>query len=469
MIDANILVIDDDDDILLSARLFLKQHFNQVLTCKSPREINVLLSKNEVDIILLDMNYQKGASDGREGLYWLEHILSIDKDYVVILMTAFGNVELAVQAIKNGATDFILKPWENEKLYATLSSAAKLRQSNKKVKKLEKIHTSIQGDLARKFEHIIGHDESVQHLQKTLVKVAPTDANILILGENGTGKQVFAYEIHKNSLRRKQLFMHLDLGSLNENLFESELFGYAKGAYTDAREDKPGRFEMADGGTIFLDEIGNLSLPLQSKLLSVLQNRTVTRLGESKERKIDVRLICATNMPLDEMVANGTFRQDLLFRINTVELVLPPLRQRGHDIILLANHFLQIFCTKYHKTIHHINPKAAQTLLNYGWPGNVRELQHVLERAVIMTDGNEINECDLQLSPQKFGNQATIHLDMPLEEMEKMMVNKAIEKHKGNISRAAAELGLTRAALYRRIEKIWTLNMLLVASYRLKA
>jgi len=453
MIDANILVIDDDDDILLSARLFLKQHFNQVLTCKSPREINVLLSKNEVDIILLDMNYQKGASDGREGLYWLEHILSIDKDYVVILMTAFGNVELAVQAIKKGATDFILKPWENEKLFATLSSAAKLRQSNKKVKKLEKINTSIQSDMARKFENIVGNDNSVQNLQKTLTKVAPTDANVLILGENGTGKQVFAYELHKNSLRRKQIFMHVDLGSLNENLFESELFGYAKGAFTDAREDKPGRFEMADGGTIFLDEIGNLSLTLQAKLLSVLQNRTVTRLGESKERKIDVRLISATNMPLNEMVAKGTFRQDLLFRINTVELILPPLRQRGNDIILLANHFLQTFNTKYHKSIKAIHNKAAQTMLSYTWPGNIRELQHVIERAVIMTDGLEITDNDLQLTPQKFGNQAVLQTDMPLDEMEKMMVNKAIEKHKGNISRAAAELGLTRAALYRRIEK----------------
>lgn len=247
--------------------------------------------------------------------------------------------------------------------------------------------------------------------------------------------------------------MHVDLGSLNENLFESELFGYAKGAFTDAREDKPGRFEMADGGTIFLDEIGNLSLPLQAKLLSILQNRTVTRLGESKERKIDVRLITATNMPLNEMVSNGTFRQDLLFRINTVELILPPLRQRGNDIILLANHFLQNFCTKYHKTIKNISSKAEQTLLNYSWPGNVRELQHVLERAVIMTDGIEITESDLQLSPQKFGNQAILQTDMPLDEMEKMMVNKAIEKYKGNISRAAAELGLTRAALYRRIEK----------------
>ena len=453
MIEANILVIDDDDDILLSARLFLKQHFSQVFTCKSPREINVLLSKNEVDIILLDMNYQIGTSDGREGLYWLEHILSIDKDYVVILMTAFGNVELAVQAIKKGATDFILKPWENEKLFATLSAAAKLRQSNKKVKKLEKIHSSIQNDMERKFENIIGSNESVQYLQKTMIKVAPTDANVLILGENGTGKQVFAYELHKNSLRRKQFFMHVDLGSLNENLFESELFGYVKGAFTDAREDKPGRFEMADGGTIFLDEIGNLSLPLQAKLLSVLQNQTVTRLGESKARKIDVRLISATNMPLNEMVAKGTFRQDLLFRINTVELILPPLRDRGNDIILLAMHFLTTFATKYHKLIKTISPPAQQALSAYHWPGNIRELQHVIERAVIMSDGVAISLEDLQLTPHKFGNQPVLQSDMPLDEMEKMMVNKAIEKHKGNISRAAAELGLTRAALYRRIEK----------------
>jgi DNA-binding NtrC family response regulator len=453
MIDATVLVIDDDDDILLSARLFLKQHFAHVVTCKSPKEINVLLSKNEVDIILLDMNYQKGASDGREGLYWLEHILSIDKDYVVILMTAYGNVELAVQAIKKGATDFILKPWENEKLFATLSSASRLRQSNKKVKKLEKIHSSLQKDINRQFENIVGSSEPIRQLQNTLVKVAPTDANVLILGENGTGKQVFAYELHRLSNRRNQIFMHVDLGSLNENLFESELFGYAKGAFTDAKDDKPGRFEMAEGGTIFLDEIGNLSLPLQAKLLSVLQNRTVTRLGESRERKINVRLITATNMPLNEMVAKGTFRQDLLFRINTVELELPSLARRGEDILLLAGHFLSSFGTKYHKGLLKLDAKAEDTLLKYHWPGNVRELQHVIERAVIMADGHEISPADLQLSPQKFGSSSPVQIDIPLEEMEKLMVQKAIDKHKGNISRAAADLGLTRAALYRRIEK----------------
>jgi DNA-binding NtrC family response regulator len=452
MIDATVLVIDDDDDILLSAKLLLKQHFKQVVTCKTPKEINVLLSKNEVDIILLDMNYQKGSSDGREGLYWLEHILSIDKDYVVILMTAYGNVELAVQAIKKGATDFILKPWENEKLYATLSSAARLRQSNKKVKKLEKIHTSMQKDMARQFDHIIGHSEPIQKLQNVLLKVAPTDANILILGENGTGKQVFAYEIHRHSQRKNGIFMHVDLGSLNENLFESELFGYAKGAFTDAKEDKPGRFEMAEGGTIFLDEIGNLTLPLQAKLLSVVQNRTVNRLGESKERKINVRLITATNMPLNEMVGKGTFRQDLLFRINTVELLLPPLSQRGPDIVLLANHFLQSFNSKYHKNIQQFDAKAELLLSAYPWPGNVRELQHVIERAVIMAESLQITPEDLQLSPQKFAAQLP-QSEMALEDMEKLMVQNAIDKHKGNISRAASELGLTRAALYRRIEK----------------
>ena len=453
MIDATVLVIDDDEDILLSAKLFLKQQFSQVITCKSPKEINVLLSRNEIDIILLDMNYQKGVSDGREGLYWLDHILSIDKDYVVILMTAYGNVELAVQAIKKGATDFILKPWENEKLFATLSSASKLRQSNKKVNKLEKIHSSLQKDLNRQFENIIGTSEPIKHLQNILVKVGPTDANVLILGENGTGKQVFAYELHKLSPRKNQVFMHVDLGSLNENLFESELFGYAKGAFTDAKEDKPGRFEMAEGGTIFLDEIGNLSLSLQSKLLSVIQNRTINRLGESKERKINVRLITATNMPLNEMVAKGTFRQDLLFRINTVELMLPSLCNRGDDIILLANHFLNSFSNKYHKSFLNINEKAKSALLTYHWPGNIRELQHVIERAVIMSDGNEITTDDLQLSPQKFGGNTIANNNLGLEEMEKLMVQKAIDKHKGNISRAAADLGLTRAALYRRIEK----------------
>lgn len=453
MIEASILVVDDDDDILLSARLFLKMHFSQVITCKSPKELNVLLSRNEVDLILLDMNYQKGASDGREGLYWLDHILSIDQEHIVILMTAYGSVELAVQAIKKGATDFILKPWENEKLFATLFAASRLKHSNKKVKRLEKISSSLEKDINRKFEQIIGNSTPIKQLQHTLLKVAPTDANVLILGENGTGKQVFAYQLHQLSNRKDRIFMHVDLGALNENLFESELFGYAKGAFTDAKEDKPGRFEMAEGGTLFLDEIGNLSLPLQAKLLSVIQNRTINRLGESKERKVNIRLITATNMPLNDMVAKGTFRQDLLFRVNTVELFLPRLAQRAEDILLLAHHFLNSFSYKYHKEAVKFEPAAEEMMLGYQWPGNIRELQHVIERAVIMSEGQIIFADDLQLQPQRFGSTEALHTDMELGEMEKLMVKKAIDKHKGNISRAAADLGLTRAALYRRIEK----------------
>lgn len=452
MNEATILVIDDDDDILLSARLFLKNKVKEVITCKSAKEINVLLSRHEPDIILLDMNYQKGASDGREGMYWLEHILSVDKDYIVILMTAYGNVELAVRAIKHGAIDFILKPWENEKLFATLSSAFKLRQSTKKVKKLEKINASIQNDRAHTLGQLIGHSTALASLQKMLLKVAPTDANVLILGENGTGKQVFAHEIHKHSLRKNKIFMHVDLGSLHGNIFESELFGHAKGAFTDAKEDKPGRFELAEGGTIFLDEIGNLSYELQSKLLHVIQNRTVTRLGESKERKIDVRIIVATNRNIGQMVSDGTFREDLLFRINTVEFFLPPLRERENDVIELAEHFLETFRTKYHKTVANIHETAKQALSNYAWPGNIRELQHVIERAVIMTDHEVLMPDDFQLRTSTTTTPLTAQ-PVALGEMEKIMVEQAIEKHKGNISRAAAELGLTRAALYRRIEK----------------
>lgn len=452
--EASILVVDDDDDILLSAKLYLKKQVKEVITCKSPKELNRLLSEHEPDIILLDMNYQKGVSNGKEGLYWLEHIISLDQDFLVVLMTSYGNVELAVNAIKMGATDFILKPWENEKLYATLSSAYKLKESNRKVKKLEKIHASLQKDISNKFGQFIGNAPELEQIQKVVSKVAPTDANVLILGENGTGKQVLAHEIHRQSLRKNKVFMHVDLGSLNENLFESELFGYAKGAFTDAKEEKPGRFELAEGGTIFLDEIGNLSYNLQSKLLSVLQNKTVIRLGESKERKVNIRVLTATNRNLQKMVEEGKFRQDLLFRINTVELILPPLKERGKDVLMLADHFLTVFGNKYLKSLTGLNEEAQQSLLNYSWPGNVRELQHVIERAVIMADKAEITSEDLQLSKSAYYDSSkTLKPDISLSKMEKLMVQTAIEKHKGNISKAAAELGLTRAALYRRIEK----------------
>jgi len=449
---ATILVIDDDQDILISARLYLKQFFSSIITCQTPKDINKLLSEHEVDVILLDMNYRKGINDGKEGLYWLSHILSVDPEHIVVLMTSFGDVELAVNALKSGATDFILKPWNNEKLQATVSAALKLRQASRKVKRLEKTQQSLQSESHKPSENMVGSSEAMKAVQKIIGKVAPTDANVLILGENGTGKQVVAREIHRLGNRAGQVFMHVDLGALNENLFESELFGYAKGAFTDAREDTPGRFELAEGGTIFLDEIGNLSLPLQAKLLHVLQNRSVTRLGESRERPVNVRLVCATNAELHQLVEKNLFRQDLLYRINTMEITLPPLRERKEDAVLLADHYLHLYKHKYKKPELTFGKAVYDKIRSYPWPGNIRELQHVTERAVIMCDGNEIMEEDMQLNAKKFST-GILPEDSDLESVEKLLIRKSLDKHQGNISKAASELGLTRAALYRRIEK----------------
>lgn len=451
-IPANILVIDDDEDILLSAELYLKHHFSNIITSNSPRKINGLLNRNNFDVILLDMNFRNGVNDGREGLYWLRHILTFDREYIVILMTAYGDVELAVESLKMGATDFILKPWNNEKLLATISAAFRLRQSNKRLKQLEKAQQSQQGDIYRRFEYIAGDSPAIRVISRMVEKVAATEANILILGENGTGKQVIAHDIHKRSERSEGVFMHVDLGALNENLFEDELFGHAKGAFTGAVEDKPGRFELAEGGTLFLDEIGNLSPVLQSKLLTVLQNRTVTRLGESRVRPVNFRLICATNMELHTMVVKREFRQDLLYRINTVELMVPPLRKRKQDIRKLAAHFLQVYQNKYRKPDIFIRESVFVILEHYHWPGNVRELQHVMERAVIMAEEAEITEKELNLMPvNSLADPENNQSD--LETMEKQMISRAIERNKGNISKAAFELGLTRGALYRRLEK----------------
>jgi DNA-binding NtrC family response regulator len=448
-------VADDDLDILVSARIFLKQHFQQVNICQDPKELHEKLAQQETDIVLLDMNYRKGTNDGREGLYWLNFLQETDPTLIVILMTAYGDVELAVESLKAGATDFILKPWNNEKLLATLTAAWKLRTTGKKLQKAEQVRESFQNDLLGKRNPpfmVTAGAPSMQMVINALHKTAPTDANMLILGENGTGKQVIASEIHRLSARAKSVFIHVDLGALHANLFESELFGHVRGAFTDAREDKPGRFELAEGGTLFLDEIGNLPIHLQSKLLHVLQNRTVRRVGENKERHVDIRLITATNMPLHKMVQEGTFREDLLFRINTVELLLPPLRERTEDIKSLVHHFLVQFSAKYRKTLK-LHTESYDALLRYKWPGNIRELQHVMERAVIMADGEEIRENDLNLSSRKAENEAAAIQDLDLGSMEQLLIKTALEKHKGNISKAAAELGLTRAALYRRMEK----------------
>lgn len=449
--EASILIVDDDDDILFSARISLKKYFSSITTENDPTKINNHLTKNTIDVVLLDMNYRIGFEDGKEGLYWLKNIKEVSPETTIILNTAFGSVNLAVEAIKKGATDFILKPWTTEKLYAAVNAGVELARSKRKNTQLETIQEHQDKEFHKKTEHIIGNSVAMQSATNLVKKVAPTDANVLILGENGTGKFVFAKEIHLQSERKNHPFIHVDLGSLNENLFESELFGYAKGAFTDAQKDTLGRFELAKGGTIFLDEIGNLPLHLQSKLLTVIQNRKITRLGEGKEREIDARIICATNAPIHEMVDEQTFRQDLLFRINTIELNLPPLRERTDDVKLLANHFLQKLTQKYRKKIDGFSKEAINAMKAYQWPGNIREIEHVIERAVIITDNEQIEVTDLHFSTKKTAINLSESLN--LEEAEKMLVEQAIQKHQGNISRAAKDLGLTRAALYRRLEK----------------
>ncbi|MEQ8583732.1 MAG: sigma-54 dependent transcriptional regulator [Marinoscillum sp.] len=449
-----ILIIDDDEDVLLAAKMLLKKHAKEVLIEKNPKKIPFLLNNDTYDLILLDMNFSKDITSGKEGFYWLEQILDKDPQAVVVLITAFGDVEMAVRALKAGATDFVLKPWQNEKLIATLNSAAKLKESYKEVSQLKQTSKQLQEDSNLAFKNIIGESNEIKEVFKIIDKVAGTDANILILGENGTGKELIARAIHQKSLRKDNVFIGVDMGAITESLFESELFGHKKGAYTDAKEDRAGRFEIANNGTLFLDEIGNLNMPLQSKLLTALQKREVTRIGSNQSLPIDIRLICATNMPIYEMVGESTFRQDLLYRINTVEIHLPPLRDRLDDIPLLANHFLETYNQKYRKNISRIAPNTIKKLQKYSWPGNIRELQHAIERAIIMSDTEILNPDDFFFLAQKPENNNTVEADnFNLDEVEKNVIQRAVNKHNGNISKAAKELGLTRASLYRRLEK----------------
>jgi len=459
-----ILAIDDNEDLLLSLRLLLKQHYATIHCETSPERIPALLKNEVYDVILLDMNFTKDVSSGEEGFFWLDNILHIAPSAVVVLMTAYGDMDMAIKAIKHGATDFVLKPWENEKLLATVSAAMKLRSSRDEIEALQSQQTALKtalrsalGSSGGEQSAFIGQSEAMRQIHTLLDKVAKTDANVLILGENGTGKEVAARELHRRSARANEVFISVDMGAISENLFESELFGHVRGAYTDAKEDRAGRFEIASGGTLFLDEIGNLSLPLQAKLLTVLQNRTVTRVGSHKPMPIDIRLICATNMPLYEMVEKKQFRQDLLYRINTVELSIPPLRKRVKDIALLAEYFLRQYCTKYRKPQKTVSQAALKKLQAYPWRGNVRELQHTLERVVIMTDEERVLQpSDFLLATVESGSDDMTNLAVEtynLEELEKLAVRKALSKHHGNVSHAAEELGLTRAALYRRMEK----------------
>jgi DNA-binding NtrC family response regulator len=449
-----ILIVDDNEDLLKAAKMHLKRHFAQVDTEKNPEALPALMNNEDYDVILLDMNFTKDVSSGSEGYYWMERILQLDPSAVVVLITAYGDIQMAVKAIKAGATDFVVKPWENEKLLATLYSAMRLRESRDVIESLKIKNHEINQALNERYSEIIGQSNVMQKIFQTIDRVAKTDANVLILGENGTGKELIARAIHRNSARKNENFASVDLGSITETLFESELFGHKKGSFTDAKEDRAGRFELANNGTLFLDEIGNLSLPLQAKLLTVLQNRKVSRVGSNKDTPIDIRLICATNMPLYEMVKENRFRQDLLYRINTIEIEIPALRERFEDIPLLANHFLKHYASKYDKTVTKISEGAMARMHKHPWPGNIRELQHAIERAVILSGASVLQPEDFNFAPAAAKEDGQLALEQyNLEEVEKLLIRKVLKKYNGNITQAASELGLTRSSLYRRLEK----------------
>ncbi len=448
-----ILAVDDNEDILFALKLLLKNHVESITAINNPERIPEVMKKEDFDVILLDMNFTKDAISGQEGFEWMEKIIEIDNDAVVVFITAYGDAEKAVRAIKAGATDFVLKPWQNEKLLATISSSIKLRRSRWETDSLRNKQKELSAVMDQPFADFIGNSPEMQKVFATIQKVAATDANVLILGENGTGKELVARALHRNSHRKDEVFISVDLGSISESLFESELFGHEKGAFTDAKKEKPGRFEVASGGSLFLDEIGNLSNTLQTKLLTVLERREVVRVGATRPKAIDVRLICATNNNILQMVSDNQFRQDLLYRVNTVEIHLPPLRDRAGDIPLLANHYIKIYTKKYKKNIKGISTSSIKKLNLYPWPGNVRELQHAIERAIIMADSNILEPDDFILStqPNKVGDFELSSFN--LDDVEKQIIVKVLKQFQGNISQAAQELGITRTSLYRRMEK----------------
>jgi two-component system, NtrC family, response regulator HydG len=447
-----ILIVDDDNYVMLSIRILLEQHYNDVRGINNPEQISSALSENQYDAIILDMNFKAGATSGFDGLKYLKLIKELSPDTSVILITAYGEINLAVEAIKEGAFDFIIKPWQNEKLLSTVAAAFKLHESNQKIKFLSFQQTVLKSILDAPFSEIIGESKAIKAVFEQINKVAATDANVLITGENGTGKELVARAIHRASSRANEVFVGVDMGAISETLFESELFGHVKGAFTDAKTDRIGKFEAANGGTLFLDEIGNLIKPLQAKMLKVIQDRKIIPVGSNEHREIELRLICATNASLATMVLDGEFRQDLLFRINTIEIKLPPLRERSEDIPLLAEHFLKIFKNKYGKKGLFVPDYVLKKLQKYDWPGNIRELQHTIERAVIMSDGKQLHIQDFSLLQENHAD-LTPRESFDLEELEKWAIQECIKKHQGNISNAAQELGLSRGALYRRMEK----------------
>jgi DNA-binding NtrC family response regulator len=443
---ATILIIDDDTDVLTAVRLLLKTEVKEVVTEKNPENLRWLLSKQSFDLILLDMNFTSSINTGNEGLFWLRKIKEFGSDASVIMITAYGDIDLAVRSLKEGAADFVVKPWHNEKLIETIKTTLKAR--GKTPGSISVPGASVIG------KEMIGESEIMKDIFFKIEKIAPTDANILILGENGTGKELIAKAIHQHSLRKDKPFIKVDLGALTESIFESELFGHKKGSFTGAGEDRAGRFEAANGGTLFLDEIGNITLQQQVKLLSVLQNRQITRGGSNDPINIDIRVVCATNLSIAELGNENRFRKDLIYRINTVEIVVPPLRKREDDITIIAKHFARMYANKYAKPELIFDSKALEKIRQYHFPGNVRELQYTMERAVIMSDGEMLTASDLIFSPLESSYPAdTEPVELNLSTLEKNTILKVIEKHNGNISRAAKELGLTRTALYRRLSK----------------
>jgi DNA-binding NtrC family response regulator len=448
-----ILVVDDDVGVLTAARLLLKRHFAVVQTESDPAKLPDQLDAG-FDVVLLDMNFARGADSGAEGLAWLGRILEIDPGIVVVLMTAYGDVSTAVNAIKAGATDFVLKPWQNEKLVATVTAALRLRDTRGEVERLRSRERELVDAASGAVQPVIGNAAAMRQVFELVRRAAPTDANVLILGESGVGKELVARLLHQQSRRAAEVFMSVDLGAVSSTLFESELFGHRRGAFTDAREERAGRFQAASRGTLFLDEIGNLPLHLQGKLLSALEQRTVTPLGSDRPLPVDVRLVSATNKPLIELARTGEFREDLLYRINTVEIRVPPLRERVDDIAALFDHFVEIYARKYNLPPKRLSRGALKRLEAYAWPGNVRELRHAVERALIMSDAPTLDAHDFLLAPERRAGGDGLKLDdYNLETVENRVIQRALEKHAGNVSRAARELGITRASLYRRMEK----------------
>jgi two-component system, NtrC family, response regulator HydG len=455
---ATILIIDDEEDILFSLKMLLKQHYTQVYSESNPYHIPRLLNQYRPDVVLLDMNFKVSQTKGEEGISWLIKIKELKPDLPVIMMTAYSDLDTAIKSIKTGAIDFVEKPWRNEKLIATVNAALALSQSTKALQQSTSQQAILQQDINQSFGDIMGESPIMEDLKKMIQKVAPTDANILLLGENGVGKELIARTIHKLSARKDKIFMGVDLGAIAESLLESELFGHVKGAFTGADSDKTGRFAAASGGTLFLDEIGNLTISAQPKLLQALENKQIFPVGSAAMTPVDVRIISATNMPLTQMIQEKLFRQDLLYRINTVEIFIPPLRHRGEDIIILARHFLQLYKKKYFKEGLTFHEDTLRKLMQYPWYGNVRELRHSVERAIILSEKEQLMPSDftLQLASDtivKSKSESAELSTMNLEEMEELLVRKALVKHQGNVSKAASELGLTRPALYRRMEK----------------